>query len=225
MGNAAENDCRMCSRESIAQRLYKFPPRAQCPLEARPPSHPHGPAPSSRRTRSRPALSFPALARSPSHARRGAPPLHPALVPHVAVLQARLRRDAGPRPSLVAAARKTHPPPRLRCGDGKADRYGLRMARLTVMARTPRLLTRKEIHELVFCCQRLTNPTQGRRKPCHSGQPCQKGAIAVSLARLRRRLCRQKERAAGMRIPCEGGSCSQPEDDLPIGSFAHRRGL
>ena len=224
MGNAAENDCRMCSRESIAQRLYKFPPRAQCPLEARPPSHPHGPAPSSRRTRSRPALSFPALARSPSHARRGAPlstqPLSrmsPSSQPACAVTRG---------PALRSSLRRGKPtPPRLRCGDGKADRYGLRMARLTVMARTPRLLTRKEIHELVFCCQRLTNPTQGRRKPCHSGQPCQKGAIAVSLARLRRRLCRQKERAAGMRIPCEGGSCSQPEDDLPIGSFAHRRGL
>ena len=75
------------------------------------------------------------------------------------------------------------PPPRSRGdSDGKADRYGLFLARLTAMALILAVSARKTRPSSGKPQVAKTEAALHRRKECHNGHPCQKEAIAVSLA-------------------------------------------
>ncbi len=75
------------------------------------------------------------------------------------------------------------PPPRSRGdSDGKADRYGLFLARLTAMARFSTFSGRKNAKGGVKPQVAKIEAAPRGHKSCHSGQPCHPGAITVSLA-------------------------------------------
>ena len=77
----------------------------------------------------------------------------------------------------------TEPPPRSRGdSDGKADRYGLFLARLTAMARFSTFSGRKNAKGGVKPQVAKIEAAPRGHKSCHSGQPCHPGAITVSLA-------------------------------------------
>ena len=75
------------------------------------------------------------------------------------------------------------PPPRSRGdSDGKADRYGLFLARLTAMARFSTFSGGKIAKGGVKPQGAKIEAAPRGHKSCHSGQPCHPGAITVSLA-------------------------------------------
>ena len=75
------------------------------------------------------------------------------------------------------------PPPRS-CGDsdGKADRYGLFLARLTVMARFSTFSGRKNAKGGVKPQVAKIEAASRGHKSCHNGHPCHPSAITVALA-------------------------------------------
>ncbi len=90
--------------------------------------------------------------------------------------------DEGRGPKRTAVKHPS-PPPRSRGdSDGKADRYGLFLARLTAMARFSTFSGRKNAKGGVKPQVAKIEAAPRGHKSCHSGQPCHPGAITVSLA-------------------------------------------
>ena len=80
------------------------------------------------------------------------------------------------------------PPPRSRGdSDGLADRYGIFLARLTVMARFSNFSGRKNAKGGVKPQVAKIEAASRGHKPCHNGHPCHSSAITVALAILRPR--------------------------------------
>ena len=89
-------------------------------------------------------------------------------------------RDAGRN-----APRSSTPPPPARSrgdSDGKADRYGLFLARLTVMARFSTFSGRKNAKGGVKPQVAKIEAASRGHKSCHNGHPCHPSAITVDLA-------------------------------------------
>ena len=88
-------------------------------------------------------------------------------------------RDAGRN-----APRSSTPPPARSRGDsdGKADRYGLFLARLTVMARFSTFSGRKNAKGGVKPQVAKIEAASRGHKSCHNGHPCHPSAITVALA-------------------------------------------
>ena len=91
----------------------------------------------------------------------------------------------GGRGTRAETHRGQAPPPPARSrgdSDGKADRYGLFLARMTAMALILAVSARKTRPSSGKPQVAKTEAALHRRKECHSGQPCHSDTIAVSLA-------------------------------------------